>query len=342
MKKQLLANKNFKMNKSQLRDLVRESVKELMNEQTTSQQCADITSQNYGNTGYFFTCCEMGYFGNPPGTPNANNPFNINDASCKQYLNYGVSTYGLTPQEVSNCCDPDWGIGELDCENPEWIAQNPNAAGKCWVCRDEGQNCVMLNQIPMAASVALANGFGLYNDMATCNANEDCGPSVRGGDRCSDPVGSYDINNTSASDYNPDWGLGCWFCHPEFGGPGNSCQTVNVPMDQHQAYIGYTAGTTSLYTTNANCMADPITKCSDDDRTITEMISCECCDENSPGNAISMAQQVASSADCIGAENTIYAGLGVYGCNVSPVSGGPGTKCKKQPKPVPTNNSPVS
>tara|TARA_R110001592_G_scaffold164466_1_gene398636 strand:- start:166 stop:1221 length:1056 start_codon:yes stop_codon:yes gene_type:complete len=62
-----------------------------------------------------------------------------------------------------------------------------------------------------------------------------------------------------------------------------------------------------------------------------EEIYCECCKGQ---YAQSMAQTVSSPADCIGAENTMYAGMGVYGCNVSPVSGGPGTQCKK---PLPTD-----
>ena len=71
-------------------------------------------------------------------------------------------------------------------------------------------------------------------------------------------------------------------------------------------------------------MSDPITACGDEDP--RDEIYCECCKGQYPQ---SMFQTVSSPADCIGAENTVYAGLGVYGCNVSPVSGGPGTMCKK-------------
>ena len=66
-----------------------------------------------------------------------------------------------------------------------------------------------------------------------------------------------------------------------------------------------------------------------------KQIYCECCDKS--GSGISMFQTVSSPADCIGAENTVYAGLGVSRCAVSPVSGGPGTKCKKPLPTDPTN-----
>jgi hypothetical protein len=48
-------------------------------------------------------------------------------------------------------------------------------------------------------------------------------------------------------------------------------------MDQGMAYQGYINGTTSLYTNNADCMADPITKCGDDNGTGNSSLKCTCC-----------------------------------------------------------------
>ena len=142
-------------------------------------------------------------------------------------------------------------------------------------------------------------------------------------------VGVYDPDDPN---HNPGWGMGCWFCHPEPNHPDfPGCTMIQTGMDQVNAYSAFTAGTSGVYTTNAACQADPITQCGDEDP--GDKIYCECC--KGP-NAQSMAQTVSSPADCIGAENTVYAGLGVYGCAVSPVSGGPGTQCKKKP-PVGTD-----
>jgi len=318
--------------------------------------CKAIRAQAMAINPNFAACCDPNYTGTGTdgdcddplwvGMPVPNKTEYCN--RCKE-TGGGVATAGNYPVQLSagspyymndpnglnycRCCDDGHSSGDMDCENPEWVAQNPNAALKCFVCRQATQGCEQLSNIPMTVATAQAAGLTLYSDVATCQANEPCGGDPTG-DRCSDPVGSYDVYNQQ-SDHNEDWGLGCWFCHPEHGGPGQGCQTVNVPMDQQWAYQGYIAGTTSLYTTNALCMADPITKCSDEDP--QDKIYCECCDGNSPGNAISMAQTVGSAADCIGAENTVYAGLGVYGCNVSPVSGGPGTNCKKPGTGTPTN-----
>ena len=57
--------------------------------------------------------------------------------------------------------------------------------------------------------------------------------------------------------------------------------------------------------------------------TSTDMKRCECCKN---GNPISMQTMIPASDSCVGAENTVYAGLGVYGCNEQGA-----TQCKKVP-----------
>ncbi len=383
-----------------LREFIKKQIRNLIVEQTATQ-CSDIINQGYSGQGYFFSCCEMGYYGSPPGTPNANNPFGMNDSACKQYMDYGIVTHGLTPNEVANCCDPNWGTGtdgdcddplwvgmpapnkteycnrcsetgggiaangsfmvtlmagapyydpnnpqfnyckccddgssgDMDCDNPEWVAQNPGAARKCYVCREAPAPCEQISNIP-GMTVAIAQGMGLtlYNDQASCNSSTECGPST--GNRCDQMTqGVYDPDDPN---HNDGWGMGCWFCHPEEGHPDfPGCTMITTPMSQWNAYNAYVAGTTGIYTTNAACQADPITKCGDEDP--RDEIYCECCSGDIYGQAQSMAQTVASPADCIGAENTVYAGLNVHSCAVSPVSGGPGTGTSCGKKPIPTD-----
>ena len=313
-----------------LREFIKKQIRNLIVEQTATQ-CADITSQDMGaGVGYFFSCCENGYYPNPPQ--------GMSDPACKQYVDYGAITYGLTPNEVANCCDPNWGTGDdpgddpcqdpnwinmpdgatmgnpgysffkndycdrcnaaggaatqnvpvvwnnpsvppggwyydpingtnycqccdnghssgdLDCGNPEWVAQNPGIARKCYICREAPFPCQQIGNTPgMSVAIAQQLGLTLYNDLATCNTSTECGPV---------PVG--------------------------------------------------------------------------------DMVYCECCSGDLYGQAQSMAQQVPANIGCIGAENTFYAGLNVHSCALSPVSGGPGTgkACGKKP-PVDTGEMPM-
>ena len=308
------------LTKGQLRNIINESIREVIIEQTTSE-CGQINALQVGNK-TFAGCCEMGFFGQPPGTPTWNNPFNINSPECKDIQN---SAMAINPN-FYNCCDPDWGTNtELDCENNEWVLANPNASGECWVCRDTGQNCVTLNQAGMTAATALATGLNLYNDDVTCNAQSECGGGS--GNRCSDPVGSY---NPGAPDHNEDWGMGCWFCHPEPEHPDfPGCTMITgTAMDQVNAYTAFTAGTSGLYTTNAMCQADPITKCGDDNGGATEQ--CQCCTKGGP---ISMVQQVVPG-NCASLNN---AATGTYNCQPSPPFGGTIKDCKKPGTGIPTN-----
>ena len=327
-KHRLLREKKFR-NKKLLKQYIGEAIKNQLTEQTATQ-CSDIINQAYGGQGYFFSCCENGYYPNPPQ--------GMSDPACKQYVDYGAITYGLTPNEVANCCDPNWGTGDdpgddpcqdpnwinmpdgatmgnpgysffkndycdrcnaaggaatqnvpvvwnnpsvppggwyydpingtnycqccdnghssgdLDCGNPEWVAQNPGIARKCYICREAPFPCQQIGNTPgMSVAIAQQLGLTLYNDLATCNASTECGPV---------PVG--------------------------------------------------------------------------------DMVYCECCSGDLYGQAQSMAQQVPANIGCIGAENTFYAGLNVHSCALSPVSGGPGTgkACGKKP-PVDTGEMPM-
>jgi len=343
----------------------------------TANQCADIQAQAYGGAGYFWTCCENQYF--------PNNPNNFNDASCKQYLDYGILTHGLTPTEVANCCDPNWGTGTndgscddplwvsmpapnkmeycnrctengggvaangvfavnlmasnpyflpdpnglnyckccddmgtgtIDCTNPEEVAQNPVAARKCFICQQAPAPCEQISNIPgMTVAIAQGMGLNLYNDVASCNNSTNCGPSS--GDRCDQMTqGVYDPDDPN---HNDGWGMGCWFCHPEEGHPDfPGCTMITTPMSQWNAYNAYVAGTTGIYTTNAGCQADPITKCGDQEK----MVKCMCCDGSDP---ISMATEVPASQGCVGS----YPGY--TNCLLHPMSGGttPINYCKK-------------
>ena len=376
-------NRERKFHKKEvLREFIKKHVRNLIVEQTAAQ-CTDIQAQAYGGAGYFFTCCENQYF--------PNNPNGMNDAQCKQYLDYGIITHGLTPQEVANCCDPNWGTGtdgdcddplwvgmpapnkteycnrctengqgiaangsfmvtlmagapyydpnnpqfnyckccddgssgDMDCDNPEWVAQNPGAARKCFICQQAPAPCEQISNIP-GMTVAIAQGMGLtlYNDQASCNSSTECGPST--GNRCDQMTqGVYDPDDPN---HNDGWGMGCWFCHPEEGHPDfPGCTMITTPMSQWNAYNAYVAGTTGIYTTNAACQADPITKCGDEDP--VEMIKCMCCDGNDP---ISMATEVPASQGCPGS----YPGY--TNCLLHPMSGGtvPKDYCKKIIEPV--------
>ena len=114
------------MKKSQLRKIIRESIKGLLIEQTSSE-CGQINALSQNNT-TFAGCCEMGYFGQPPGTPTFNNPNNINNPDCKAIMNQAMQ---INP-DFYNCCDSNYGTGgDIDCSD-EGI-HGGNASGKCWV-----------------------------------------------------------------------------------------------------------------------------------------------------------------------------------------------------------------
>ena len=66
-----------------------------------------------------------------------------------------------------------------------------------------------------------------------------------------------------------------------------------------------------------------------------DMKRCECCDKF--GNPVSMQTQISASDSCVGTENTVYAGLGVYGCNEQGA-----TQCKKVPTgDLPSGETPM-
>ena len=319
--------------------------------------CKTIRAQAMAINPNFAACCDPNYTGDTRG--NCDDPLWVGMPApnkseyCNRCTEYGagVAVNGIYPVQLSagspyytndpnglsycHCCDG--GTSDMDCENPEWVAQNPNAALKCFVCRQATQGCEQLSNIPMSVAAAQAAGLTLYSDQPTCQAQSECGPGT--GDRCSNPVGSYDVYNQQ-SDHNEDWGLGCWFCHPEHGNdPGQGCQMVQVPMDQQWAYQGYIAGTTGLYTNAAACEADPITKCGDDDPG-GKMVSCLCCDGQ---DGISMATQVPAVPGC-----SVFNGGNLSKCVLHPVSGGAPYDPKYCKKPgtggpgIPDDNEPMA
>ena len=146
-----------------------------------------------------------------------------------------------------------------------------------------------------------------YNVCCPGNNYPGCVPNIPSNEDCCE----YEDNPNPCKDNpNPE----CFWCHES-----TQCQPVGTNL-------GYAlANSIPLFFDLNDCQAQ--SGCGPREE---PMVYCECCKGS---NGQSMAQQVPASQGCIGAENTVYAGLGVYGCQVSPVSGGPGTKCKK---PLPT------
>ena len=250
-------------------------------------------------------------------------------------LNPSTPHYTYNPQSGTNycpCCDGGHSSGDMDCDNPEWVAQNPGAARKCFICQQAPAPCEQISNIPgMTVAIAQGMGLNLYNDQATCNSQTECGPGTPTGGRCDQMTqGVYDPSGNNPA-HNEDWGLGCWFCHPEPNHPDfPGCTMIQSGMDQVNAYSAFTAGTSGVYITDAACQADPLTKCGEDP---VEMIKCMCCDGNDP---ISMATEVPASQGCPGS----YPGY--TNCLLHPVSGGtiPKNYCKKivEPGDIPVDD----
>ena len=135
--------------------------------------------------------------------------------------------------------------------------------------------------------------------------------------------GVYDPSGNNPA-HNEDWGLGCWFCHPEPNHPDfPGCTMIQSGMDQVNAYSAFTAGTSGVYITDAACQADPLTKCGEDP---VELVKCQCCVDGDP---VSMAQEVPPVPGCV-----VLNGGNTYGCSLHPMSGGTiKNPCKKKPFP---------
>lgn len=304
------------LTKGQLRNIIKESIREVLLEQNWGgESCNGFVYLNDPE----YPGCMKCQSNQAAGITNPGYQPNVMWGNPAPHQPIGGDTVGPNCQ----CCRPEnRTTSELDCENNEWVHGNNDAAGECWVCRDVGQNCVKLNQIPMAATTALAAGLTLYNDDIQCNAQSDCGGG-RGG-KCDPTDGTYYGFNggSQGDDHNDRWGLGCWFCK-EDNMPG--CTEIVSPMLQGEAFAAYMAGTSSIHGTDTGCNA--IEKCGDDNGGATEQ--CQCCTK---GGAVSMAQQVVPG-NCASLNNTA---TGTYNCQPSPPFGGT-IKCKKPGTGIPTN-----
>ena len=108
------------------------------------------------------------------------------------------------------------------------------------------------------------------------------------------------------------------------GGGNNPCETFySLPQAQQDGCCQKCQGNISpqdpCYQYCDCCPEDPP----------SEMVKCACCDKD--GLPMSMQQMVPANPGCTGAENTYYAGLGVTNCALHQASGGLGPKCKKPP-----------
>ena len=161
------------MKTSQLRKIIRESIKGLLIEQTTAD-CQQIYALTDPASNLDFPgCCET--------TQNwVNWDPNQMDDPCKMIQ----AQASAINSNFAACCDPNFGTGSiLDCSNEGIHAGN--ASGKCWACRQEGDvpaACQQLSTMGMTPLQAQAANITLYNDEPTCTSNSDCGDGGNQGD----------------------------------------------------------------------------------------------------------------------------------------------------------------
>ena len=238
-----------------------------LNEQSQSD-CQQINALQVGNK-TFAGCCEMGYFGQPPGTPTWNNPFNINSPECKAIQNSAMAINS----NFYNCCDPNFGIGDDPCTEELWVAMPLAAPGKttyCARCKETGGGVATAGNYP----VDLVNGAPYYNNNINgtnyCPCCEDEGRSTGG--KCDPTDGTYyGFNNGEPrGDHNERWGRDCWFCK-EDNMPG--CTQIDTPMLQGEAFAAYLAGTSGIHGTDTGCNA--VEKCGDGGT--GSGLKCTCC-----------------------------------------------------------------
>ena len=111
------------MKKSQLKKIIKESIKQLVTEQTQAD-CDDIKAQTFplNTTADFQACCEATYSTYAQG--------GWWDTKCKAYLAYGQNTYNLTFPEIVSCCP---GCVEADFSylgacGTQWLVPAPGGA----------------------------------------------------------------------------------------------------------------------------------------------------------------------------------------------------------------------
>jgi|TARA_R110000822_G_scaffold1447_2_gene6599 hypothetical protein len=296
--------------------------------------CDDPTALNYG------ICCD----GDPNCTPTISNP------KCCRYEGGDEDRGCMDPNALNynKCCDTTDPNCVPNIDTKDCCKYDVEPSIHVWdlgTCCQPGQACGLW--YPMLGS-SLGISFVVTNPVYQ-QANNDLwlalgSPAVGDFNRiyaqgtCVEyigliPLNTYPIWNASSvnNTFLNSWPLDTNLyndCKCEDGRGGTEdkgCMDPNA-LNNGECCNG-DPNCTAIYP-NPEC-------CRYEDNPVDE-IYCECCDKF--GDNISMVQTVSSPADCIGAENTVYSGMGVYGCNVSPVSGGPGTKCKK---PIPTNDFPV-
>ena len=122
------------MKKSQLKKTIKESIKQLVTEQTQAQ-CDDIKAQPFppNTTADFQACCEATYSTYTPG--------GYWDGKCKAYLAYGQATYNLTNTQIVSCCP---GCVEADFDylgacGTQWLVPAPGGANSWnnWITAKE-------------------------------------------------------------------------------------------------------------------------------------------------------------------------------------------------------------
>ena len=244
------------MKTSQLRKIIKESIKGLLIEQTSSE-CAQINALPN-----FAGCCEMNYFGNPPGTPTFNNPNSINNPTCKSTMNSAMQISST----FYNCCDPNYtgGGGEdvrgcftpaqsgatnqgmpcpgsvgvvnlhhepcctyegggsddpcLDPNNPE----QPN----CWYCKSD--DCQQTGIMPyMTNADAAAANLNLYLTKPACNNSEAaCGPQTSEDIECQKCNMGFPVANMFPGPNCPQgWTLAALFNPKQCKKPGGGIPT---------------------------------------------------------------------------------------------------------------------
>ena len=239
------------------------------------------SSTNKGKLHYCKRCTETGG-GNPTAGSNPADLF----PSGPDY--WQTNTSGL---DYCHCCVPE------GCETPTIQVGDPDWP-MCLEC---------FGAQPAAAPAGVAAITGPH-----CSC---CRPDDRSGRQC-DLSGSY---RGGPGDYNDNWGLNCWFCHPERG-PG--CTEITTGMDQWNAWQAFQAGQT-IHPTEPPCNADPNNECGDDPHDGTQ---CHCC---KAGNASNMFVMPGPNLyqDCTTLDGTIASHPGLYNCTSTAVS----PNCKGTP-----------
>ena len=159
---------NFK--KSQLRAIIKESLKELILENRDAcneWENGSLVSYN----GFMTQCCD----GVGEGCITTGQP-------CSVFYGMGISF--LNGTDPCECCRYYTEPSTLDC--------NESPTGKCWGCRGQGSACEQLDQIPMSVTTWQTTiGNPLYPDLLACQAGisngEACGDSGRTNDNLCQP-----------------------------------------------------------------------------------------------------------------------------------------------------------